>query len=319
VPAGNTLSSPTKLPKGAWWGVLKRTVKEFNDDNLTDWAGALTYYAVLSLFPGIIVLTSVLALLGDTTTQELMKYVDQVAPGQAGELVKSSIEELQKSQNAAGLLGIIGLLTAFWTASGYLGAFMRACNAVYDVEEGRPFWKTVPLRLALTLGSVVLVSLTLGALVLTGGVADAVGNAIGLGDTVVTGWDCVKWPVILLLVALAFAVLYWAAPNVRQPGFSWITPGSLLAIVLWALATVGFAIYVANFASYNKTYGSLGGVIVFLVWLWISNIAVLLGAEFDAELERARAIVGGHPAEEEPYIAMRDDSKVQKGEDPGLG
>jgi membrane protein len=302
VPAGKTpekaVDRPTKLPKGAWWGVLKRTVKEFNDDNLTDWAAALTYYAVLSLFPGLIVLTSVLALLGETTTQELLKYADQVAPGQAGDLIKSSVEELQKGQGAAGLLGIIGLLTAFWTASGYLGAFMRACNAMYDVEEGRPFWKTVPLRLLLTLGSVVLVSLTLGALVLTGGVADTVGNFIGLGDTVVTVWDIVKWPVILLLVALAFAVLYWAAPNVRQPGFRWVTPGSLLAIVLWALATVGFAIYVANFASYNKTYGSLGGVIVFLVWLWISNIAVLLGAEFDAELERGRRMAQGEPLEE---------------------
>jgi membrane protein len=298
VPAGKTVDRPTKLPKGAWWGVLKRTVKEFNDDNLTDWAGALTYYAVLSLFPGLIVLTSVLALMGETTTQELMKYVDQVAPGQAGDLIKSSVEELRKGQSAAGLLGIIGLLTAFWTASGYLGAFMRACNAVYDVEEGRPFWKTVPLRLGLTLGSVVLVSLTLGALVLTGGVADTVGDFIGLGDTVVTVWDFVKWPVILLLVSLAFAVLYWAAPNVRHAGFRWITPGSLLAIVLWALATVGFAIYVANFASYNKTYGSLGGVIVFLVWLWISNIAVLLGAEFDAELERGRRMAQGEPHDE---------------------
>jgi len=217
--------------------------------------------------------------------------------------VKSSIEELQKSQNAASLLGIIGLLTALWTASGYLGAFMRACNAVYDVEEGRPFWKTVPIRLGLTLGSVVLISLTLGALVLTGGVADAVGNAIGLGDTVVAVWDIAKYPVILLLVSLAFAVLYWAAPNVKQPGFRWVSPGSLLAIVLWALATVGFAIYVANFASYNKTYGSLGGVIVFLVWLWISNIAVLLGAEFDAELERGRRIEKG---EKDPSPEPRD-------------
>ncbi|KOV82100.1 ribonuclease [Nocardia sp. NRRL S-836] len=286
------------MSKGAWWGVLKRTVKEFNDDNLTDWAAALTYYAVLSLFPGLIVLTSVLALLGETTTQELLKYVDEVAPGEAGGLIKSSIEELQKGSGAAGLLGIIGLLTAFWTASGYLGAFMRAANAVYDVEEGRPIWKTIPLRLVLTLGSVVLISLTLGALVLTGGVADTVGNWLGLGDTVVTVWDIVKWPVILLLVSLAFAVLYWAAPNVRQPGFRWVTPGSLLAIVLWALATVGFAVYVANFASYNKTYGSLGGVIVFLVWLWISNIAVLLGAEFDAELERGRRIEEGADPED---------------------
>ncbi|HEX7306540.1 YihY/virulence factor BrkB family protein [Lentzea sp.] len=303
MPAGNDVESPTELPKAAWWGVLKRTVKEFNDDNLTDWAAALTYYAVLSLFPGIIVLTSVLALLGDTTTQELIRYVDDVAPGEAGQLVKSSIEELQKSQDAAGLLGIIGLLTALWTASGYLGAFMRACNAVYDVEEGRPLWKTIPLRIGLTLGSVVLVSVTLGALVLTGGVADAVGDAIGLGDTVVTVWDVVKWPVILLLVSLAFAVLYWTAPNVRQPGFRWVTPGSLLAIVLWALATVGFAVYVANFASYNKTYGSLGGVIVFLVWLWISNIAVLLGAEFDAELDRGRRMAEG---EREPSPEPRD-------------
>jgi membrane protein len=296
---------PTKLPRQAWWGVLKRTVKEFNDDNLTDWAGALTYYAVLSLFPGLIVLTSVLALLGDSTTQELLKYVDQVAPGQAGDLVKSSIGELRKGQGSAGLLGIIGLLTAFWTASGYLGAFMRACNAVYDVEEGRPFWKTVPLRLLLTLGSVVLVSLTLGALVLTGGIADTIGDWIGLGDTVVTVWDIAKWPIILLLVSLAFAVLYWAAPNVRQPGFRWVTPGSLLAIVLWALATVGFAVYVANFASYNKTYGSLGGVIVFLVWLWISNIAVLLGAEFDAELERGRRLAEGE-SEEKASAEPRD-------------
>ncbi|KJK49865.1 ribonuclease [Lentzea aerocolonigenes] len=304
MPAGEqTVDRPTKLPKGAWWGVLKRTVKEFNDDNLTDWAGALTYYAVLSLFPGLIVLTSALALLGETTTQELLKYVDQVAPGQAGDLIKSSVEELQKGQSSAGLLGIIGVLTALWTASGYLGAFMRACNAVYDVEEGRPFWKTVPLRLGLTLGSVVLVSLTLGALVLTGDVADTVGNWLGLGDVVVTVWDIAKWPVILLLVSLAFAVLYWAAPNVRQPGFSWITPGSLLAIVLWALATVGFAVYVANFASYNKTYGSLGGVIVFLVWLWISNIAVLLGAEFDAELERGRRMSEG---ERDPSAEPRD-------------
>ncbi|GHH50440.1 YihY/virulence factor BrkB family protein [Lentzea cavernae] len=303
MPAGKDVESPTRLPKGAWWGVLKRTVKEFNDDNLTDWAAALTYYAVLSLFPGIIVLTSVLALLGETTTQELIKYVDEVAPGQAGDLVKSSIEELQKSQNAASLLGVIGLLTALWTASGYLGAFMRACNAVYDVEEGRPFWKTVPIRLGLTLGSVVLISLTLGALVLTGGVADAVGNAIGLGDTVVAVWDVAKYPVILLLVSLAFAVLYWAAPNVKQPGFRWVSPGSLLAIVLWALATVGFAIYVANFASYNKTYGSLGGVIVFLVWLWISNIAILLGAEFDAELERGRRLEKG---EKDPSPEPRD-------------
>ncbi|MGZ3143376.1 YihY/virulence factor BrkB family protein [Lentzea chajnantorensis] len=297
MPAGKAPESPAKLPKGAWWGVLKRTVKEFNDDNLTDWAAALTYYAVLSLFPGLIVLTSVLALLGETTTQELLKYVDEVAPGEAGDLIKSSIQELQNSQNAASVLGIVALLTALWTASGYLGAFMRACNAMYDVQEGRPFWKLVPLRLGLTLGSVVLISLTLGALVLTGGVADTVGDWLGLGDAVVTVWDVVKWPVILLLVSLAFAVLYWAAPNVRQPGFRWVTPGSLLAIVLWALATVGFAIYVANFASYNKTYGSLGGVIVFLVWLWISNIAVLLGAEFDAELERGRRIEQGEDPE----------------------
>ncbi|GLZ29433.1 ribonuclease [Lentzea sp. NBRC 105346] len=285
--AGEQVDSPTELPKRTWWGVLKRTVKEFNDDNLTDWAAALTYYGVLSLFPGIVVLTSILGLLGESATNELLKYVDQLAPGQAGDLIHQAIEDLQRNQNAAGLAAIIGLVVALWTASGYLGAFVRACNAVYDVEEDRPFWKTVPLRVVLTLGMVVVLSLTIGALVVTGGVANAVGDAVGLGDTVVTVWDIVKWPVIVLLVSLAFAVLYWVSPNVDQPRFRWITPGSLLAILLWAAATAGFAVYVANFASYNKTYGSLGGVIVFLVWLWISNIAVLLGAELDAELRKA--------------------------------
>lgn len=290
MPAGDQADRPTELPKRTWWGVLKRTVKGFNDDNLTDWAAALTYYGVLSLFPGIIVLTSVLGLLGEDTTRELVTYVDQVAPGQAGELIKTSIDDLQQSQNVAGPLAILGLVLALWTASGYLGAFVRACNAVYDVEERRPFWKVIPLRVLLTIGMVAVLALTVGALVLTGGIADAVGNAIGLGDTVVTVWDVAKWPVIVLVVSLAFAVLYWVSPDVEQPKFRWITPGSVLAILLWAAATGGFAIYVANFASYNKTYGSLGGVIVFLVWLWISNIAVLLGAEFDAELRKASPV-----------------------------
>ncbi|WP_235922066.1 YihY/virulence factor BrkB family protein [Lentzea tibetensis] len=281
---------PTELPRRTWWGVLRRTVKGFNDDHLTDWAAALTYYGVLSVFPGIIVLTSVLGLLGDSATRELVKYVDQVAPGEAGQLIKTAIEDLQQSQHLAGPLAILGLVLALWTASGYLGAFVRACNALYDVEEKRPFWKTIPLQVVLTLGMVAVLALTIGALVVTGGVADAVGSAIGLGDTVVTAWDIAKWPVIALLVTLAIAVLYWLAPDVEQPKFRWITPGSVLAILLWAIATAGFAVYVANFATYNKTYGSLGGVIVFLVWLWISNIAVLLGAEFDSELRKASPV-----------------------------
>ncbi|MCT2584355.1 YihY/virulence factor BrkB family protein [Actinophytocola gossypii] len=297
---------PGDLPKRSWWAALKRTVREFDDDNMLDWAAALTYYSMLSLFPGIVLLTALVGLAGESATQTLIDNVRQVAPGQASDTVVNVIRELSGSASVAGPLAIAGLLGALWSASGYIGGFIRASNTMYEVEEGRPVWKTLPLRVGLTLAMVVLLAACAIGVVVSGGIAEQVGNMLGLGDTGLLVWSIAKWPVLAFLISLAIALLYWAAPNVRHPGFRWLTPGSALAVVLWVVASAGFAFYVANFASYNKVYGSLAGVIVFLVWLWISNLAVLLGAELDAELARGKEITEGLPEETEPFLPPRD-------------
>ena len=299
-----------------WWPVLKRTVAEFREDNLTDWAAALTYYSVLAIFPALIVLVSILGLVGESATQPLIDNLGTVAPGPAQEIFTSAIENLQGDQGAAGFLFVIGLLGALWSASGYVAAFMRASNAIYDMEEGRPIWKTLPVRVGLTIVLLVLLAVSTIAVVLTGGLAEKVGDLIGLGSTAVTVWNIAKWPVLLLVVSFMFALLYWAAPNVKHPGFRWISPGGVLAVIGWLIASGAFALYVSNFGSYNKTYGALGGVVVFLVWLWISNIVILLGAEFNAELERERAIEDGmRPEDKEPFVEPRDTRKME--EQPG--
>jgi membrane protein len=301
---------PTELGRGGWWAVLKRTGKEFMDDGLTDWAAALTYYSILSLFPALIALVSVVGLVGSSATDALIENLATFAPSEARDILVNAVTGLAESQSAAGLLFVLGLAGALWAASGYVGAFMRASNAIYDVGEGRPVWKTIPLRLLITVVMLILLAASAIMVVVTGPLAEAVGDLIGLGDVAVTAWDIAKWPVLLLVVSLMFAILYWASPNVRQPGFLWITPGGILAVVIWLIASGLFALYVANFGSYNKTYGSLGAVITFLVWLWISNLAILLGAEFNAELQRGREIKGGHDAEEEPFLEPRDTRKL---------
>lgn len=202
---------------------------------------------------------------------------------------------------------VVGLAGALWAASGYIGAFIRAANVIWDVPEGRPIWKTVPLRLAITVVTVLLLAVSAVAVVVTGPLADKVGRLIGVGGLAVTIWDVAKWPVLIVIVSFLFAILYYAAPNVRQPGFRWITPGGVLAILLWMIASAAFALYVAKFGSYNKTYGALGGAVIFLVWLWLSNFAMLLGAELNAELARGRQIKTGHPPEKEPFLPPRDE------------
>ncbi|NES16590.1 MULTISPECIES: YihY/virulence factor BrkB family protein [Micromonospora] len=305
--------SPTELPGAGWVATLKRTVREFQDDSLTDWAAALTYYGVLSIFPGLLVLISVLGLLGERATQGVKDTVDQAVPQpNIQQIIDAAIEQAGRSGGLASIAAIIGLLAAFWSASGYVGAFMRASNSIYDVPEGRPIWKTLPIRLGVTavIGVMLLASAVI--VVFTGGLAEKAGNAIGLGSTAVTVWNIAKWPVLLVLVSLMFAILYWASPNARHGGFRWVSPGGVLAVVIWLVISGLFALYVGNFGSYNKTYGALAGVIIFLIWLWLSNIAILLGAEFDAELERSRAIQAGHPADKEPYVELRDDRKLKK-------
>jgi membrane protein len=302
---------PTDLRGRSFAGVLKRTVREFQDDNLTDWAAALTYYGVLSIFPALLVVVSVLGLIGQSATQPLIDNLGSVAPGPAKDIVTSAIQNLQGSRGSAGVVFVVGLLVAIWSASGYIAAFMRASNAIYDIEEGRPIWKTLPVRVGLTALLMLLTAASAVAVTLSGGLAKRAGDLLGVGDTAVQVWNIAKWPVLLILVSLMFALLYWAAPNVKQRGFRWISPGSVLAVLGWIIASLGFAFYVANFGSYNKTYGALAGPIIFLIWLWISNVVILLGAEFNAELERARAIEAGTRSEhEEPYVEARDTRKM---------
>jgi len=296
---------PASLPKRSWWGILKRTVREFRDDNLTDWAAALTYYGVLAIFPALLVMVAVVGLIGESATQPLIDNLTELAPGPAQDIFTNAIENLNRDQGAAGLLLVVGILAALWSASGYIGAFIRASNSIYEVEEGRPIWKLRPIQIAITVTMMLLLALGSLAVVLTGPLAEQVGNVVGAGSTAVTVWDIVKWPVLVLLVSVMISVLYWGAPNVRQPGFRWLTPGGVLAVVIWIVASAGFALYVANFASYNKTYGSLAGPIVFLVWLWISNIAILLGAELNAEIERERELEAGQPAEDRLQVEPR--------------
>jgi membrane protein len=301
---------PTDLPVRSWGGALKRTVREFREDNLTDWAAALTYYSILAIFPALLALVSVLGLMGSSTTQSLIDNLRQVSPGPAKDIVTSALQNLQANRGAAGVIFVVGVAGALWSASGYVAAFMRASNDIYDVGEGRPVWKTLPTRVLTTVVLLIMLAAVAIAVTFTGGLAKQAGNVLGAGSTAVAAWDVAKWPVILVVVMTMFAILYWAAPNVKHPRFRWITPGSVAGVLLWIAASAGFAFYVANFATYNKTYGALGGVIVFLVWLWISNIAVLLGAELNAEVERGRQIEAGHPAEEEPFLEPRDTRKL---------
>ena len=299
--------SPAKLPKGAWGAALKGSLREFKDDELTDRAAALTYYGVLALFPALLALVSILGLTGTSTTDKVLENLRELtAPGAARDIITRAVEQLQGNAGVGSLVAVIGLVLAIWSASGYVAAFMRAANAVYDMPEGRPVWKVLPVRLGVTVALMIMAVISALIVVFTGGLARQAGDLLGLGDTALTVWSIAKWPVLVLLVVVMIALLYWAAPNAKVKGFRWITPGSFLALVIWLIASAGFALYVANFGSYNKTYGTMAGVIVFLIWLWITNLAILLGLEFDAEIARQRAIAGGHPPEAEPYTQPRD-------------
>jgi membrane protein len=311
--------TPTDLGKRSWLGTGKRVVSEFKDDNLTDWAAALTYYAVLSIFPAFIALISILGLVVDpaTITRVVTDVVAQLGPADAVNTFKGPIEQISANRSTAVFGLIFGVAVALWTASNYVGAFMRASNAIYERDEGRPFYKLKPVQLLVTLVLVMMAALVVLSLIVTGPVAQAIGDAVGLGDAAVTAWNIAKWPVLLVVVMVMLAILYWSAPNAKVYGFRWVSPGSVVAVILWIVASVGFAFYVGNFGSYNKTYGALAGVIVFLVWMWITNIAVLFGAELNAETERARELEAGVPGAEEeiqaPYRGVPKDEREKAG------
>jgi membrane protein len=302
-------SAPTKLSRSSWFSVLKRSLAGFKRDNISDWAAALTYRGVLALAPGVLVIVAVLGLLGKQTANTLLQNVGQLAPGGVRSVLQQIITSVQ-GRSSAGLAAIIGIAVGLYSASGYIAAFMRASNAIYEVGEGRPIWKTVPVRLAVTLAIVILIVVSAAIVVFTGPIADQLGKALGVGHTAVVVWDIAKWPVLIVLVSLMLSILYYACPNVKQPGFRWVSPGGLLAVVIWIVASAAFAFYVANFGSYNKTYGTLASVIIFLVWLWLTNVAILLGAEFNAEMQHVRAIESGEVTDDEPFAEPRDTRKL---------
>jgi len=305
--------SPGDMKKSSWGYVLKRTLSEFSKDQCTDLAAALTYYAVLALFPAIIALLSLVGLVGQgpSTAKTIIDILKTA--GVSSRAIETTIMQLS-STPGAGLALIIGLATALWSASGYVGSFGRAMNRVYEITEGRPIWKLRPTMLLVTLISVILVAVVLVGLVVSGPAAKAVGDAIGLGSTALTIWNIAKWPVMLAIVVFIVALLYYATPNIKQPKFKWLSVGAIIAILVWVIASALFGFYVANFSSYNKTYGALAGVIVFLLWLWLTNIALLFGAELDAELERGRQLQAGIAAEETVQLPPKDDKNIKKTE-----
>ena len=301
--------------KSSLFATVKRTFTEFSEDNMSDWAAALTYYGLLSLFPALIALVSIVGLVGDpvTTTKTITDMVTKLGPSSAADTFAGPIKSITSNRGTAGVLFIVGLATALWSASAYVGAFMRAANIVYETPEGRPFWKLRPLQILVTLVMLVLLALVAVALVLTGPVVTAVAGPLGIGSTAVSIWNIAKWPVLLLVVVTMFAVLFYAAPNVKLAGFKWVTPGALLAIVLWLIASAAFAFYAANFGSYDKTYGTLGGLVCLLVWMWITNVALLLGMELNSERERSRELADGVPgADRELQLDARSAPKRQK-------
>ena len=310
---GRKPDDPGDLTKRSWFYVLRKTVHEFTEDQCTDLAAALTYYAVLSIFPAMLALISVLGVLGqaDKSVQTVEDTLKPLLSEQTLDVVTRALRQVADSQGA-GVALAIGLLVALWSASGYVGAFGRAMNKIYEIDEGRPFWKLRPIMLLLTLIAVTLAATALLMLIVSGPVAESIGNVIGLGDTALTVWSIAKWPVLALIVVLVVALLYYATPNVQQPKFRWISVGAGVAILIWVLASVGFAFYVGNFSNYNKTYGSLAGVIVTLLFLWITNLALLFGGELDAELERGRQLQAGIAAEEEIQLPARDTRNIKK-------
>lgn len=296
-----------QLRWSTWRGMLFRAGKGFIDDNCGDWAAALTYYGVLAIFPSAIVIISLVRLFadGEESFDTLMDITSGVLPASVLEDIEDPLREIVTRRSAGKALLSFGLLGALWSASGYIGAFTRASNAIYEVKEGRPFYQLRPLQLGLTAIALVLMAAVAGALLISGPVTEAVGNALGIEQTLVTVWEIGKWPVLILIIAALLTMLYWIAPNVQQPRFRWLTVGGVFALVVWLIGSIAFGFYVANFGSYDATYGSLGAVIAFLVWLYVANCAVMLGVEVNAELQRGRQLQAGRTDVDSPLPPKR--------------
>jgi membrane protein len=299
-----------ELPRGAWWRIVKRTFDQYRSDGVANLAAALTYRSVLSLFPGLIALVALLGLLGQypQTFNAIVKIVGGFAPQSTVQTISGPIRQIITHKGGAGALLGVGLAGAIWAASGYIGAFSWAANVIWEAERGRSWYRQWPFNIAVTLITLVLITSVVIALVLTGPVADAVGKQLGVGSTGLQVWNVAKWPVIVAVVTLMISGLYYIGPNVRPPGWRWLTPGAILAMIVWGITSIGLGVYVANFGAYNKTYGTLGAIITFLVWVWLTNIALLVGIELDSEIERERQITGNQPgATERLQLPLRQE------------
>jgi membrane protein len=299
--------------EGSVFATVKRTLKEYSEDNMSDWAAALTYYGLLALFPALIALVALVGLVGNptSTTNQLLEIVGKLGPPSAQKTFEGPIKEITAHRSAAGILLIVGVLGSLYSASSYVSAFSRACNVIFETPEGRPFWKLKPQQMLVTLVTLILLICVAGALVLTGPVVSAVASPLGVSGDAVSIWNIAKWPMLVVFMILMFTILYYASPNVKMRGFRWVAPGAAFALVIWLVASVAFAFYVANFGSYNKTYGSLGAAIALLVWVWLTNAALLLGAQLNAERERSAEIEEGTPrAERELQMEPRAEPKT---------
>ena len=306
--------SPPDLHGRSWTFAARSAVRQFQRDECLDLAAALTYYAVLASAPALLALVSLIGLVGDSEkiVEKVLDIAATVLPADVVDTLRPLVEQVAQNGSRAGLALVVGIALALWSASGYVGAFGRAMNRIYEVDEGRPIWKLRPVMLLITLLVVVMAALVVAALVLSGPVAEQIGETVGLGSTALTVWNIAKWPVVLLLVVAIVAMLYQGTPNVKQPRFRWLSIGAVVAILVWVLASVGLGFYVSRFGSYDATYGTLGGVIVLLLWLWITNLALLFGGELDAELERSRELQGGIAAEETLHLPPRDTRAIEK-------
>jgi membrane protein len=313
-PEPAVLPQPAALPSRSWLAVLRRSIRIYRRGGLPDRAAALTYFGILAIFPGLLALVSIMGLVGRSTTKAFLDDAHNFVPGGVNNFLHAAIRNVEGRGGAASVAAIVGIVLAVWAASGYVAAFMRASNAIYYVDEGRPLWRTAPLRFSVTLVLSVMLVASVTIVAVTGPVADEAGRALGVGTAAVTAWGIAKWPVLLILVSLMLALLYWAAPNVKQPGLRWILPGAALAVVIWVAASGLFGLYLGFSNSYNKTYGSLAAVIIFLVWLWISNTAVLLGVVFNAEVQRERLVQAGLPEDVAPFLDLRDTRKLDEPE-----
>jgi membrane protein len=270
---------------------LKRAVAAFREDELSDRAAALTYYGLLSLFPALIALVSIIGLVGDpqSTTRNVVEVIEEIGPDSAANTFTGPVESIASHRGTAGVAFVLGLAVAIWSASGYIGAFGRASHLIYGRKDERPFWKQRPQQLAITLAMLVLGALLTLGLVLSGPVLSAIADSVGVGSTAVTLWDILKLPVLAAIFIAMVGLLYSTSLEPTFRGVRWFTPGSLAAVLAWAIASAAFAFYLANFGSYDATYGTLGGLVALLVWLWITNLAILFGHVLNAQIGRSRS------------------------------